>query len=84
MISLIGINEPNCQREHTYKHVCPMKIQTSLCIYIVSESSLGIFWIAKDVKFHVDNKDSDQTLQISRLSLLWAHMSEGMFSHIEA
>ena len=36
-------------RKHTFGHVCPLKIQISLCIRAVwSESSLGTFWKAKD------------------------------------
>ena len=34
----------------------------------LSESSLDIFWIAKDIKFlHTDNEDFDQTAQMHRL-----------------
>ena len=36
-------------RNNTFWHVCWVKIKISLCIHIVwSESSRGIFWIAKD------------------------------------
>ena len=58
----------------------PAKIQISLRIRAVwSESSLGAFWIAKDAKFlPADNEDSDQ----SDLSLRWARMSKGTFSHV--
>ena len=48
------------------------KIQISLRIRAVwSESSLGAFWIDKDVdKFlHADNEDSDQTVQADLSSL---------------
>ena len=40
-----------------------MKIQISICINaVLTESSLGTFWIEKDAKFlNADNKDSDQT-----------------------
>ena len=48
------------------------------------ESSLDVFWLAKDAKFlKADNKDSYQTACIRRLiCLLWAHVSEGRFSHV--
>ena len=49
-----------------------------------SESSLDVFWIAKDAKFlHVDN-EALITLQDAQadLSLHLVHMSEGTFSHI--
>ena len=47
-------------RERTFDHVRPAKIPISLRIRAVrSESSLGIFWIAKDAKIlHADNEDS--------------------------
>ena len=39
------------------------------------------FWIAKDATFfHADNEDSDQTAQ-NDLTLRWAHISDGTFSH---
>ena len=41
----------------------------------------SIFWIAKNAKFiYADNEDSGQISL--HLSLLWAHMSEGTFSHV--
>ena len=46
---------------------------------VQSESSLGAFRIAKDeMLLHAYNKDSDQTAGRAQ-----AHMSEGMFSHVE-
>ena len=40
-----------------------------------------MFWIVKNAKFlHVPNTDSNQP----DLGLFWAHMSEGMFSHVAA
>ena len=39
-------------KKSTFGHVCPGKIQISLCIHaILSESSLGTFWIANDASF---------------------------------
>ena len=46
---------------------------------------LNAFWTAKDTKFlHEDNGDSDQTAADAQvdLSLRWAHMSGGTFSHV--
>ena len=44
---------------------------------------MGAFWIAKDAKFlHADNEDCENAL--ADLSLRWAHMSEGTFSHVAA
>ena len=56
-------------RNRNLRHVHPVMVQISLHIWAVwSESSLGAFWIAHDVKFpHVDNKDSDQTAWLGRL-----------------
>ena len=50
-------------RKRTFGHVRPEEIQISLRIRVVwSDSSLGTFWIAEDVKFlHADNIDCDQT-----------------------
>ena len=63
----------------------PAKIQISLYVHAVwSKSSMCIFWIPKDTKFlHADRKDSRETVQAD-LSLRWAHMSEGTFSHVAA
>ena len=46
-------------RKPTFEHVHPAEIQINLCICIGwSESLLGTFWIASDVKFlHADNKE---------------------------
>ena len=72
-------------RKRTFRHVRLAKIQVSLRICAIwSESSLGAFRMAKDVKFlHADNEDwSDSTDAQADLSLLWAHMLEGTFSHV--
>ena len=45
---------------------------------------IGSNWIAKGVKLlHADNEDSGQTAH-TYLSLCWAHISEGTFSHVSA
>ena len=56
-------------QKRTLVHVRPAKIQISLRIRAVwSESSLGVFWIAKDANFlHADHEDSDQTARMRRL-----------------
>ena len=56
-------------RTHTLGHMHPVKIQIRLRIRAVwSESSLGVFCIAKDAKFfHAENEGSDQTEQMCRL-----------------
>ena len=61
-------------RKRTFGHVLPAKIQISLCIRSVwSESSLGVFWIAKDAKFfHADNEDSNQTTGMRRM--IWVSL----------
>ena len=69
----------------TFGHVCQTKIQIGLGIHTVwSESSLGAFWIFKDLKFlHTDNEDSDLTVWMCRLnSLCLVHMSKDTFSHV--
>ena len=45
--------------KQTFRHICIVKIQISLCIHTIwSESSLGAFIIANDAKFlHADNED---------------------------
>ena len=50
------------------------QIQISLRIRtVLSESSLGAFWIAKDAKFlDADNEDSDQTARMRRLICVFA------------
>ena len=55
--------------EPTKWHVRPTKTQISLGIRPVwSESSLCIYWVAKDPSFlHVDSEDSDQTGRMPRL-----------------
>ena len=42
--------------------------------------------MGKDAKIvYVENKDSNQTVQMCRLTCLhWMHMSDGMFSHVAA
>ena len=47
-----------------------------------SESSLGVFWIAKDAKFlHADNKESDQTARMHRLfwAFVWRKCQKVLF-----
>ena len=53
----------------SYRHVCPVNIRINLCICaVLSESWLGIVWIAKDARFlHADNVNSDQTAQMHRV-----------------
>ena len=67
-------------RNHTFEHVCPVKIQISMHIHTFwSESSLGTFWITKGTKFlHADDEEFDQTVLMSSLA---AQLSEGTFSH---
>ena len=59
-------------RKRTSGHVHPAKIKISLSFRAVwSESSLGIFWIAKNAKFlRADNEDFDQTAWTHRLILV--------------
>ena len=56
-------------RKGTFWHERTAKIQISLRIRAIwSESSLGAFWLAKDVKIlQVDNEDYDQIALIHRL-----------------
>ena len=68
-------------------HVRPAMIQISLHIRAFrSESSLSAIWIAKDAKFlHAVNEDwSDCGDAQADLSLRWAILSEGTFSHVAA
>ena len=48
--------------------------------------SLGAFCTAKDTNFvHADNEyESGRTDAQSDLSIRWAHMSEGTFSHVDS
>ena len=58
-----------------------MKIQIRLRIRAVwSESSLGTFWIAKDVNFLIEDSADAK----ADLSLHWALISEGTFSDVSA
>ena len=55
------------------------------CALEWSGSSLGAFGIAKDAKFHADSEDWSACVDAqANLSLRWAHISEGTFSHIVA
>ena len=61
-------------RKRTFRYVRPAKIQISLRIRVVrSESSLGIFWIAKDANNEKGLKDclwkQTKTIQIDNGSL---------------
>ena len=60
-----------------------VKNQISLHIYAVwSESSLGTFWKASDVKFlHEDNKDSNQTMLTGRL--IWVFVGRTNFLKLQ-
>ena len=60
-------------RKRTFGHVRPAKIQLRLRTRAVwSESSLGVFLIAKDAKFlHVDNEDSNQIARMRKLFLVF-------------
>ena len=60
--------EPKCRKMYL-RYVRPAKIQIRLRFRAVwSESSLGVFWITKDVKsLLVDNEDTDQTARVCRL-----------------
>ena len=74
-------------KKHTFGHMHPVKILISLHIRADwSKSSLGTFWIAKDAKFlHVDNEDSDQTVQMCRLIWVFGgNTSKVMFSPVAA
>ena len=66
-------------KKHTFGHVNPAKIHIRI---VWSESSLGTFWIAKFP--HADKKTFWSDCMDADLSLCWAHMSEGMFSHVAA
>ena len=73
--------------KRTFGNVRPAKIQIRLRIRAVwSESSLGAFWIAKDAVSTCGQRRlwSDHMDAQANLSLLWAHMSEGTFSHVTA
>ena len=61
-------------RKSTLGYAHPTNIQISLCIRAVwSESSLCVFWIAKDAKLlHGVNKISDQTARMRRLIWVFA------------
>ena len=68
MYSWQDINWAATWRQKIYIYVCPAKIQIIRAGW--SESSLGIFWIAKDAKvffFYADNEGSDQTARMRRL-----------------
>ena len=55
-------------RKRAFGHVRPAKIQISLRIFAVSQSSQGAFWLAKDANFlNADNEDSDQSARMHRL-----------------
>ena len=86
-VFVVGINSHLNRkvRKRTFGHMGPAKIQISLYIRAVRiESSPGAFWIDKDEKIlHADNEDSDLTAQAD-LKLLWKHMSESTFSHVDA
>ena len=74
-------------RIRTWGHVRPAQIQISLRIRAVwSESSLGAFWVAKDIKLlYRDNEDPDQTSRmLVELSLRFAYMLDGISSHVNA
>ena len=64
----------------------PLDIRPAKIRAVWSDSSLGVFGIAKDAKFlHADNDDADQTVQLLRLTWVCsAHMWEGTFSHVAA
>ena len=52
----------------TFRHVHTAIIQISLSIHpVLSESSLGAFWIAKDAKFVMGTMKTYQTVQTKRL-----------------
>ena len=70
-------------RKRTFVHARRMYDQISRHIRTVSsEYSLGTVWTAKDTKsLYVYNEGSDQIAQ-AVLSLFWAYMSEGTFSHV--
>ena len=70
---LIAFEPPHDKTNKVTVH--PAKTQISLGIHPVwSESSLCIYWVAKDPSFlHADIEDSDQTGHPSDLSLCWAH-----------
>ena len=72
-------------RKRTFGHVRPAKIQISLRIRAVwSESSLGAFWITKDVTFlHADCEDWSSLASVQAdLSLRRVHMSDGWFLYL--
>ena len=71
-------------RKRTFGHVRPAKIQISLRIRAVwSESSRGTFWIHMDAVSPSGQRKHwlDCTYAQADLSLRWAQMSEGTFSH---
>ena len=44
--------------KHTFGHVRSAKFRSVCAFAVLSESSLGTFWIAKDAKFiHADKED---------------------------
>ena len=61
-------------RKRTFVSVRPAKIQISLRIRTVwSESSLGAFWVDKDIKFNdADDEDSDETARMRRM--IWVFL----------
>ena len=62
------MNEPHRQKKSTYGHMRPSRIHISLRIRAVwSESSLGLFWLAKNQFLHADNEDSVQSERMCRL-----------------
>ena len=71
-------------RKRTFRRAPSEDLEQPAQLYILTRILNGTFWIAKDSKFlHADNEDSDQTAQAD-LSLCWALMSEGTFSHVTA
>ena len=81
---LVGINFMRCNgRKCTFGHVCLAKIQISVHSQVWSESSLGLFWIAKDARFIQRTMKTDQTAHAD-FSLYWVHMSESAFSYVVA
>ena len=72
-------------RKRTFGHVRPVTIQIRLSVRAVwSVSSLDAYWIPKDSTFlHVNNEDWSEFIDAqTNLSLRWAHMLEGTFSHV--
>ena len=66
-------------RKRTFEQMRPAKNQIRLCESdqpaVLLESSLSDCWLAKDVKFLLADKGSDQTART---------LPEGMFSHVDA